>query len=205
MSLFDKRSGPAGASTSLVYIGTERMRATPNPAPTPLPFRHVLPQPLSKHDTPKSNDTTNIPRPTEHLAAVETSKKNRSGGARRPPREPEALAPGTAVFKPRVVRFVLPRVFCHASGLPAGALLKVRTEPGGAEGVAGGRHALEESAAGGGGGGDGAGGSHVLGRVGADQCVIALATSGDWLQVSRSVGWSVGATEKEHDRIRHLR
>lgn len=89
------------------------------------------------------------------------------------------------MFKPRVVRFVLPRVFCHARCLPAGAMLKVRTEPGGAEGKGngGGGHEGEptDAAAGGGAGGEG----HVLGRVGADQCVIALATSGDWLQV----GW----------------
>lgn len=83
--------------------------------------------------------------------------------------EPDALAPGTAIFKPRVVRFVLPRVFCHAQGLPPSAMLKVRTEPGGDGG----------EGSDGGGGGD----CKVLGRLGAGQCVIAWATSGDWLQV----------------------
>lgn len=83
---------------------------------------------------------------------------------RRPVWEPEALAPGTAIFKPRVVRFVLPRVFCHAPGLPPDVMLKVRTEPGGAEG-------------------EDASGGKVLGRLGGGQCVIALASSGDWLQV----------------------
>lgn len=89
------------------------------------------------------------------------------------------------MFKPRVVRFILPRVFCHARGLPAGAMLKVRTEPGGAEGTGnggGGGHEGDPGDAGATGGVGGAGG-HVLGRVGADQCVIGLATSGDWLQV----------------------
>ncbi len=86
------------------------------------------------------------------------------------------------MFKPRVVRFVLPRVFCHARGLPDGVLLKVRTEPGGAEG-GGDYHQLEEPEASADGGGDG---GRVLGRVGADQCVIGLAISGDWLQVSRT-------------------
>lgn len=44
-------------------------------------------------------------------------------------------------------------------------MLKVRTNPGGAST-------------------DGSGeGGHILGRLGANQCVIGLATSGDWLQV----------------------
>ncbi|CAM9590049.1 unnamed protein product, partial [Scytosiphon promiscuus] len=93
-------------------------------------------------------------------------------GSSRPPREPEALAPGTAVFKPRVVRFVLPRVFCHARGLPSGAMLKVRAEPGGGCGWETSFKGDREGA-----------GDQVLGRIGADQCVIGLATSGDWLQV----------------------
>ena len=84
----------------------------------------------------------------------------------RPVREPEALAPRTAIFKTRVVRFVLPRVFCHAPGLPRGAQLKVRAEPGGADDA-----------------GDGSVVGKVLGRVAATECVIALASSGDWLQV----------------------
>lgn len=96
-------------------------------------------------------------------AAAFAALHGRGGGERR--HETEALAPGTAIFKPRVVWFVLPRVFCHAPGVPAGAMLKVRTQPGG-----GGR---EDEDSGGG----------VLGRVGAGQCVVALATSGDWLQV----------------------
>lgn len=114
------------------------------------------------------------------------------GGASRPPPEPEALAPGTAVFKPRVVRFALPRVFCHARGLPPGAMLKVRTEPGGAEGYGNGGGGDEGGAM------DGANGrgrgveGPVLGRVGADQCVIALATSGDWLQVGLAGAGGLG-------------
>lgn len=43
-------------------------------------------------------------------------------------------------------------------------MLKVRTEPGGAE--------TDESS-----------GGNILGRIGVGQCVIALASSGDWLQV----------------------
>lgn len=63
-------------------------------------------------------------------------------------------------------------------------MLKVRTEPGGAEGKgSSGGGGGEPGDAGAAGGGAGGGGSHVLGRVGADQCVIGLATSGDWLQV----------------------
>lgn len=34
--------------------------------------------------------------------------------------ETDALAAGTAVFKPRVVRFVVPVVYCHVKGLPPG-------------------------------------------------------------------------------------
>ncbi|CAM9368730.1 unnamed protein product, partial [Sphacelaria rigidula] len=34
--------------------------------------------------------------------------------------EPEVLAPGTAVFKPRIVRFAVPVVYCHAKGLLPG-------------------------------------------------------------------------------------
>lgn len=34
--------------------------------------------------------------------------------------ETEALAAGTAVFKPRVVRFVVPVVYCQVKGLPPG-------------------------------------------------------------------------------------
>ena len=82
--------------------------------------------------------------------------------------EPAPLAPGTAIFKPRVVRFVLPRIFCHARGIPPEVMLKIRSDPGGEEeGV----------------GGSGSVGGRVLGRLGAGQCVVALATSGDWLQV----------------------
>lgn len=106
-----------------------------------------------------------------------TTVPYREAGASRPAREPEALAPGTAVFKPRVVRFVLPRVFCHARGLPDGVMLKVRTEPGGAEGSAPGFTGDRDGE-----------GAHVLGRIGADQCVIGLATSGDWLQARRGGG-----------------
>lgn len=86
-------------------------------------------------------------------------------GGKRPAHESESLAPGDAVFKPRVVRFVGPVVFCHAPGLPPGTMLKVRSAPcGGGEGEAGGARRL-------------------VGRVGPDQCVVGLATSGDWLQV----------------------
>lgn len=87
-----------------------------------------------------------------------------------PVREPRPLAPGMAIFNPRVVRFVLPRVFCHAPGLPLGVRLKVRAEPGGMNNGTGDESAMTS-------------GSQVLGRVGAEDCVIALASSGDWLQV----------------------
>lgn len=48
--------------------------------------------------------------------------------------------------------------------LAPGAMLKVRTEPGSAD--------SDDSA-----------GARVLGRIGRKDCVIALASSGDWLQV----------------------
>lgn len=93
--------------------------------------------------------------------------------------EPGALAPGTAIFKPRVVRFVLPRVFCHARGVPPDAMLKIRADPDGS-----GEAASTTT-------GESAGGGRVLGRLGAGQCVVALATSGDWLQVINATvgGW----------------
>lgn len=87
-----------------------------------------------------------------------------------PAREPEPLAPGMAIFNPRVVRFVLPRVFCHAPGLPLDVRLKVRAEP---RGMNNGTDDGSVMTA----------GSQVLGRVGAEDCVIAFASSGDWLQV----------------------
>lgn len=75
-------------------------------------------------------------------------------------------------------------------------MLKVRTEPGGEEGKGSGGGGYE---------GDsprataGEGGGYVVGRIGANQCVIALATSGDWLQVGRprrgggAEGWGLTA------------
>lgn len=96
-------------------------------------------------------------------------------GHRSIPEEPQELAPGTAIFKPRIVRFVLPRIYCHARGVPPGALLKIRTDPGSGAGGSGG---VESSDIGG-----GNDGSKVLGRLGANECVIASATSGDWLQI----------------------
>lgn len=37
--------------------------------------------------------------------------------------EPETLASGTAIFKPRIVRFVNPVLYCQAPGLPSGEAL----------------------------------------------------------------------------------
>lgn len=107
-----------------------------------------------------------------------------------------------------MVRFVLPRVFCHAVGLPAGAMLKVRTDPGGAEGKgnggSGGGGFEGETGDAGATGEKGVGGGHVLGRVGADQCVIGLAMSGDWLQVGfAAVG--DGALAKSTIRVHEIR
>lgn len=42
--------------------------------------------------------------------------------------EPEVLAPGTAVFKPRIVRFAVPVVYCHAKGLLPGTACDTECE-----------------------------------------------------------------------------